>query len=136
LTMNIVLMGAPGAGKGTQAEMMEQRLHLPHVASGDLFRENIGNNTDLGQLVKPILASGDLVPDDITIEMIRRRISRPDCANGIILDGFPRTTPQANALDALFAERNDKLDRVLFVKVADDKLMERLSGRWSCPICK
>jgi adenylate kinase len=134
--MNIVLMGAPGAGKGTQADMMEQRLHLPHVASGDLFRENINNDTDLGKVVKPILASGDLVPDQITIEMIRRRISRPDCANGIILDGFPRTIPQADALDALFTERNDKLDCVVYVKVADKKLLERLAGRWFCKVCQ
>ena len=134
--MNIVLMGAPGAGKGTQADMMELRLHFPHVASGDLFRTNIRNGTELGKRVKAILDSGDLVPDSITIDMIRQRMTNPDCANGIILDGFPRTIPQADALDALFAERNDKLDRVLYIKVSDDKLMERLSGRWSCPICQ
>jgi adenylate kinase len=134
--MNIVLMGAPGAGKGTQADLMEQRLHVPHVASGDLFRTNIRNGTELGKRVKAILDSGDLVPDSITIDMIRQRMTNPDCANGIILDGFPRTIPQADALDALFAERHDKLDRVLYVKVSDDKLMERLSGRWSCPICQ
>jgi adenylate kinase len=134
--MNIVLMGAPGAGKGTQAELMEQRLHLPHVASGDLFRENIRNGTELGKRVKAILDSGDLVPDSITIDMIRQRMGKPDCVGGIILDGFPRTIAQADALDALFAERNDTLDRVLYVKVADEKLMERLSGRWSCPVCQ
>jgi adenylate kinase len=134
--MNIVLMGAPGAGKGTQADVMEQRLHVPHVASGDLFRTNIRNGTELGKRVKAILDSGDLVPDSITIDMIRQRMANPDCANGIILDGFPRTIPQADALDALFAERHDKLERVLYIKVSDDKLMERLSGRWSCPICQ
>src|SRR5437588_7743835 len=99
--MNIVLMGAPCAGKGTQADLMQARLGLPHVSSGDLFRENIRNQTDLGKQVKAILDSGELVPDSITIDMIRRRMAAPDCARGIILDGFPRTLTQAAALDAL-----------------------------------
>jgi len=134
--MNIVLMGAPGAGKGTQAELMQARLHLPHVASGDLFRDNIKRETDLGKQVKEILARGDLVPDTITIDMIRQRISQPDCANGVILDGFPRTIAQADALERLFRERGGKVDRVLFVKVAQDKLTERLAGRWFCKVCQ
>lgn len=134
--MNIILMGAPGAGKGTQAQLMEKRLHLPHVASGDLFRENIRNETELGKKVKAILERGDLVPDSLTIDMIRRRISKADCANGVILDGFPRTIAQAGALDDLFAERGEKVDRVLYVKVANEKLMERLAGRWFCKICQ
>ncbi len=134
--MNMVLMGAPGAGKGTQAEMMEERLGWPHVASGDLFRENIKAGTELGKQVKAILERGDLVPDNLTIDMIRQRISQPDCANGIILDGFPRTAHQADALDALFAERNDRLDHVLYIKVANDVLVERLAGRWFCKICQ
>ncbi|MEP7199395.1 MAG: adenylate kinase [Chloroflexota bacterium] len=134
--MNIVLMGAPGAGKGTQADLMEQRLHLPHVASGDLFRDNIKRGTPLGQRVEAILKRGDLVPDSVTIDMIRQRMSQSDCAHGVILDGFPRTIAQADALDALFAERHDQLDRVLFVNVAKEKLMERLAGRWFCKICQ
>lgn len=134
--MNIVLMGAPGAGKGTQADLMQERLGVPHVASGDLFRENIRNQTDLGKQVKAILERGDLVPDSITIDMIRRRMENADCARGILLDGFPRTLNQAAALDALFAERNEKLDRVIYIKVASDKLMERLAGRWFCPTCQ
>ncbi len=134
--MNIILMGAPGAGKGTQAELMQQRLHLPHVASGDLFRDNIKRETDLGKQVKAILARGDLVPDDITIDMIRQRISQSDCAQGVILDGFPRTITQADALGKLFAERGGKVDRVLLVRVPQDKLLERLAGRWFCKICQ
>lgn len=134
--MNVVLMGAPGAGKGTQAELMQERLHVPHVASGDLFRDNIRRETDLGKQVKEILARGDLVPDSITIDMIRRRISQPDCAQGVILDGFPRTIAQAVALDALFAERGGKVDHVLYIKVPPDRLKERLAGRWFCKICQ
>src|SRR5712692_2169118 len=124
--MNIVLMGPPGSGKGTQADMMEQRLGLPHVASGDLFREHIRNGTDLGTQVKAILDSGELVPDSITIAMIRQRMGKPDCARGIILDGFPRTIRQAAALDALFAERGEQLDHVIYIKAANEKLIERL----------
>jgi adenylate kinase len=134
--MNIILMGAPGAGKGTQADLMQQRLSLPHVSSGDLFRENIRNGTPLGKQVKAILDRGDLVPDSITIAMIRERIAQPDCAHGLILDGFPRTIPQADALDALFAERGGRVDRVVYVKVASEKLVERLAGRWFCPVCQ
>ena len=134
--MNIVLMGAPGAGKGTQADLMQARLSLPHVASGDLFRENVRNETDLGKQVKAIMDRGDLVPDSITIDMIRRRMSNPDCARGIILDGFPRTLNQSAALDALFAERSERLERVLYIKVASEKLVERLAGRWFCKLCQ
>ncbi|MBI3732570.1 MAG: adenylate kinase [Chloroflexi bacterium] len=134
--MNIVMMGAPGAGKGTQADLMERRLRLPHVASGDLFRENIKNNTDLGKQVRAILDRGDLVPDSVTIGMIRQRMSQPDCAQGIILDGFPRTIQQAEALDTLFAERADRLNRVLYIKIDNDVLVGRLAGRWFCKICQ
>jgi adenylate kinase len=134
--MNIILMGAPGAGKGTQADLMQQRLNLPHVSSGDLFRENIRNGTPLGKQVKAILDRGDLVPDSITIAMIRERIAKPDCVNGSLLDGFPRTIPQADALDTLFAERGERVDRVVYVKVASEKLVERLAGRWFCPVCQ
>jgi adenylate kinase len=116
--------------------MMEQRMGLPHVASGDLFRENIRNGTDLGKQVNAILDRGDLVPDSITIDMIRQRMSKPDCSGGIILDGFPRTINQAIALDALFAERNQQLDHVLYIKVANEKLVERLAGRWFCKTCQ
>src|ERR1700737_1746911 len=134
--MNIVLMGPPGSGKGTQADMLQERLGLPHVASGDLFRDNIRNGTELGKQVKAILDSGELVPDSITIAMIRQRMSKPDCARGIILDGFPRTINQAAALDALFAERGERLDHVIYIKINIDKLGERLAGRWFCKICQ
>ena len=134
--MNVILMGAPGAGKGTQADLMRQRLGLPHVSSGDLFRENIRNGTALGKQVRAILDKGDLVPDSVTIAMIRERIAQADCANGLILDGFPRTIPQAEALDGLFAERGGTLDRVVYVKVPSGRLIERLAGRWFCKICQ
>ncbi len=134
--MNIILMGAPGAGKGTQADLMQQRLNAPHVSSGDLFRENIRNGTELGKQVKAILDRGDLVPDSVTIAMIRQRIAQPDCERGLILDGFPRTIPQADALDVLFAERGERVDCVVYVKVASEKLVERLAGRWFCKVCQ
>ena len=134
--MNIILMGAPGAGKGTQADLMKERLKLPHVSSGDLFRENIRNHTELGKQVKAILDHGDLVPDSLTIAMIRERVNKPDCAHGLILDGFQRTIAQADALDALFAESNERVQHVLYVKVAGEKLIERLAGRWFCKICQ
>jgi adenylate kinase len=134
--MNIVLMGAPGAGKGTQADLMKARWQLPHVASGDLFREHIKNDTELGKQVKAILARGDLVPDDVTIAMIRQRMSQPDCAQGILLDGFPRTVQQAEALGKLFVERSNRVDHVVFVQVAESALLKRLSGRWFCKVCQ
>ncbi|MBI5878350.1 MAG: adenylate kinase [Chloroflexi bacterium] len=134
--MNIILMGAPGAGKGTQADLMKQRLRVPHVSSGDLFRENIRNSTVLGKQVKAILDRGDLVPDSVTIAMIGQRIAQPDCSRGLILDGFPRTIPQAEALDALFVGQGGRVDHVVYVKVASEKLVERLAGRWFCKVCQ
>ena len=128
----IVLLGAPGAGKGTQAKILAQKLGLPHISSGDIFRENLKNNTELGRLAREYMSKGELVPDDVTIAMIRERLSRPDCAQGAILDGFPRTPAQAEALDAMLQELGGKVDVVPFIHVPEEVLVERLSGRWIC----
>jgi adenylate kinase len=129
----IVLLGAPGAGKGTQAKVLHERLQLPHISSGDIFRDNLTRQTDLGKLAQGFMTRGELVPDDVTIAMIRDRLSRPDCAQGAILDGFPRTVPQAKALDSLLQEiKLGEVKKVPYVNVSEKALVERLSGRWSC----
>ena len=128
----ILLMGGPGAGKGTQAEALVQRYGLPQVASGDLFRDNLKRATELGQLAKGFMDRGELVPDDVTVAMIRQRLQQPDAERGAILDGFPRTVPQAEALDRLLAEFDGKTDVVLYIQVPEEVLLERLSGRWIC----
>ncbi len=126
--MKAVFLGPPGAGKGTVAAKAKDYYKVPHISTGDLFRYNIKNETELGKQVKEILASGGLVPDNITIEMVRRRIAEPDCKNGFILDGFPRTIPQAEAL----AEMTE-LDHVLNLAISTEEVVERLSGRRMCP---
>ncbi|KAA3646995.1 MAG: adenylate kinase [Chloroflexi bacterium] len=126
------MLGPPGAGKGTQAAIVAEKLDLPHVSSGNLFRENIKNETELGKKVKSILDAGNLVPDDLTIDMVRDRISRDDCNNGAILDGFPRTPAQAEALNAMLVEFAGKVDVVPYINVEDDELIRRLSGRRTC----
>jgi adenylate kinase len=134
--MYLVLLGPPGAGKGTQAERLEKELKLPHVASGDLFRENLRNETELGLLAKTYMDKGELVPDDVTIAMVRDRLQRPDCDQGAILDGFPRTRPQAQSLDTMLADMGRKLDGVLYIAAPDEELVRRLSGRWICRQCQ
>jgi adenylate kinase len=134
--MYLVLLGPPGAGKGTQAERLQEELKLPHVASGDLFRENIGNETGLGLLAKRYIDRGQLVPDDVTIAMVRERLQQPDCADGVILDGFPRTLAQAEALDKMLAGTGRTLAGVLYINVSDEVLVRRLSGRWICGQCQ
>ena len=134
--MYLVLLGPPGAGKGTQAERLQEELKLPHVASGDLFRENLRNETELGLLAKKYMDRGDLVPDDVTIAMVRDRLQRPDCDQGTILDGFPRTQAQAQALDRMLADMGRRLDGVLYIAVPDEELVRRLSGRWICRQCQ
>jgi adenylate kinase len=126
----IVMLGPPGAGKGTQAEILAQKLGLVHVSSGDLFRENLSNQTELGKLAQTYMTKGELVPDDVTIAMGKERLSRPDCAKGAVLDGFPRTPAQAEALNKILAEMNAKVDLVPLISVPNDVLVERLSGRW------
>jgi adenylate kinase len=136
VTMYLILLGPPGAGKGTQAEILEKQLGLPHVASGDLFRENLRNETELGRLAKTYMDRGELVPDDVTIAMVRERLERPDCAAGAILDGFPRTIAQAEALDRMLAEMGRELDGVISFKVDEEEVVRRLSGRRICRQCQ
>jgi adenylate kinase len=128
----IVLLGPPGVGKGTQAEIIARTTGLSHISSGDLFRENIKNETDLGKLAQSFMNKGLLVPDDVTINMIRERLSRPDCQDGALLDGFPRTTVQAEALEKLLAEFGGRVDHVPFISASEATLIDRLSGRWTC----
>lgn len=128
--MYIVMLGPPGAGKGTQAKRLAQELGLVHVSTGDLFRENLKNETELGKLAQHYMDQGELVPDDVTIRMVEERLSRSDCKAGALLDGFPRTTDQAEALDNLLNEFGGSVDLVPYIKVPDEILVERLSGRW------
>ena len=128
----IVLLGPPGVGKGTQAKIMAERTGLVHVSSGDLFRDNIKNETELGRLAQSYMNKGELVPDDVTIAMVRERLSRPDCKAGAILDGFPRTPAQAEALKLILADFGGDVDYVPFITADKDVLIERLSGRWTC----
>lgn len=128
----IVLLGPPGAGKGTQAAVVAKRMKLEHISSGNIFRENIDNQTALGLRAQEYINSGQLVPDDLTIAMIRERLSKPDCKQGAILDGFPRTVAQAVTLDKMLLDLNGKIQSVPFIDVPEDVLVERLSGRWIC----
>src|SRR5512140_2236013 len=128
----IVLLGPPGVGKGTQAEILAEKTGLPHISSGDLFRENMKNNTELGKRAKSYMDRGELVPDDVTIDMVRDRLSREDCMYGAILDGFPRTPPQADALQAMLAEFHGGVNVVPFITAEPDVLVARASGRWTC----
>jgi adenylate kinase len=128
----IVLLGPPGVGKGTQAKILSEQTGLAHISSGDLFREHIKNQSELGKLAQTYMNRGELVPDDVTIAMIRERLSRPDCKAGAILDGFPRTPAQADALEVILEEFNGHVDAVPFITAAEDVLAERLSGRWTC----
>ncbi|MBI4732564.1 MAG: adenylate kinase [Chloroflexi bacterium] len=128
----IVLLGPPGVGKGTQAKILAETASLPHISSGDLFRENIKNETELGKLAQSYMNKGELVPDDVTIGMIRARLSQPDCVNGALLDGFPRTSVQADALEKLLAEFGGSVNHVPYITAAEPVLVERLGGRWTC----
>jgi len=132
MTFYIVLLGPPGAGKGTQAEKISARLKLPHISSGDIFRENFKKQTELGKLADRYISRGELVPDDITIAMIRERLRQPDCLPGAVLDGFPRTIPQAEALDEMLVEFSGKVNLVPFINLPEEVLVERLSLRLTC----
>jgi adenylate kinase len=133
--MNLILLGPPGSGKGTQAKRIEQRCGVCHLATGDMFRAATASGSELGRRVKSIMDSGQLVPDDITIEMLAARIGEADCHQGFVLDGFPRTVPQAQALDGMLGERHIGLDHVILIEVDEAALIDRLSGRFTCAKC-
>lgn len=128
----IVLLGPPGAGKGTQAKAISAKSGLVHISSGDIFRENLKNQTDMGKLAAQYMNKGELVPDDVTIQMIQERLSRPDCKQGALLDGFPRTPAQAHALSEMLATLDGAVRAVPYINVAEAELIERLTGRWTC----
>jgi adenylate kinase len=128
----IVLLGPPGAGKGTQAQIISDKLNLPHISSGDIFRENLKTQSALGVQAKGYMDRGELVPDDLTIAMIQERLSRPDCTNGALLDGFPRTAAQAKALAQMLIGLDGQVDRAVYIHVPEAVLIERLTGRWTC----
>lgn len=128
----VVLMGGPGAGKGTQARRLAERLGLPQVATGDLFRDHLKNDTELGKLARKYMEAGELVPDEVTVAMVKERLARLDCENGALLDGFPRTICQAEALDELLGEMGQEITIVPYIHVDPDVLLKRLSGRWTC----
>ena len=131
----IILLGPPGAGKGTQAQVISKEMNLAHISSGDLFRENLKNQTELGKLAQGYMNRGELVPDDVTIAMVKDRLTRPDCAQGALLDGFPRTPAQAEALGNTLAELGSAVSAVPYIHVPAEILIERLGGRWTCPSC-
>ena len=134
--MHVVMLGAPGAGKGTQAGILSRELRLPHIASGDLFRQALEKRTDIGLLAKSHMDKGELVPDEITIRTVLERIDQPDCAGGCLFDGFPRTSQQARILDQALKDRGRAVDRAIYIEVSDDELVQRLSGRWLCRNCQ
>lgn len=133
--MNIVLMGLPGAGKGTQADKIVEKYAIPHISTGDMFRAAIKGGTELGLKAKSFMDEGALVPDEVTIGIVRERLSKSDCDNGFLLDGFPRTVPQAAALDALLADLNKNVEHVLNIQVEQEELIKRLTGRRICKVC-
>jgi adenylate kinase len=133
--MRFILLGPPGAGKGTQAVRLAERFAVPHVATGDLLRFAVEWQTDIGKRAKSYMDDGELVPDEIVLELLRSRLSRGDASDGFVLDGFPRNVPQADALDGILSEIGHKLDSVVSLEVPDELIVERLSARWSCPTC-
>lgn len=134
--MYIIFLGAPGAGKGTQAAIMAKELNLVHIASGDLFRQAIEQETELAIQAKSYMEKGKLVPDEITIQMVLERMSATDCESGVILDGFPRNLKQAKALDGALTSSAKAVDKVAYIKVSEEELVQRLSGRWICRNCQ
>ena len=135
MKLNILLLGAPGAGKGTQAQLIKEKYHIPHISTGDMFREAIRNKTPVGLLADSYISKGNLVPDDVTIALVKERLSQDDCANGYLLDGFPRTIVQAEALAQLSSDINRPISLVIDVEVDESKLIDRISGRRMCKGC-
>ena len=133
--MKIIMLGAPGAGKGTQAKQIAAKFSIPHISTGDIFRANIKENTELGKKAKEYMDQGMLVPDSLTLELIMDRFTNADCANGYVLDGFPRTIPQAEALTKALADKNDAVDYAINVDVPDEAIVTRMSGRRACLAC-
>lgn len=133
--MRLILLGLPGAGKGTQAKILAKEKGLLHISTGDMFREAAAEGTELGKQAQEYMNAGKLVPDEVTIGMLLERIAKPDAARGLMLDGFPRTIPQAEALDRALGEQGSQIDGVLYIQVPESDLMERLTGRWSCGQC-
>ena len=133
--MKIVMLGAPGAGKGTQAKMIAAKYQIPHISTGDIFRSNIKNGTQLGKKAKEYMDQGLLVPDELTVDLVTDRLAQDDCQKGYILDGFPRTIPQAEALASALAKRGEKLDYAVDVDVPDENIVSRMSGRRACTGC-
>ena len=133
--MNIILLGAPGSGKGTLATRLSAKLNIPHIATGDIFRFNLKNNTELGKLAKTYMDKGELVPDDVTCKMVKDRFQNDDARAGFILDGFPRTIPQAEELDKILKEMNKKIDFCILVEADDEKIIARMGGRRVCKNC-
>ncbi len=135
MAIDIILLGPPGSGKGTQGVEIASKLGIPKLSTGDLLREAVAAGTELGRQAEPIMKSGGLVPDEIVIGMVRERAVSPECAKGMLLDGFPRTLPQAEGLDAMLSSLGRSVTAVIDVMVPDDEIVGRLSGRWSCPVC-
>ena len=133
--MKIIMLGAPGAGKGTQAKMIAQKYGIPHVSTGDIFRANIKNGTELGMEAKKYMDQGLLVPDELTVKILLDRVAQADCANGYVLDGFPRTIPQAEVLDKALSELGESIDFAIDVDVPDENIVKRMSGRRACLSC-
>ncbi|MBI5997380.1 adenylate kinase [Clostridium perfringens] len=133
--MKIVLLGPPGAGKGTQAKSISNRYSIPHISTGDIFRKNISENTPLGIEAKSYMDNGQLVPDEVTINMVKDKLQQDDCKNGYLLDGFPRTVHQAEALDNFLTEREESIDTALLIEVPKEFILERMTGRRVCPSC-
>ena len=135
INMKIIMLGAPGAGKGTQAKMIAEKYGIPHISTGDIFRANIKNGTPLGMEAKGYMDQGLLVPDELTVKILLDRVSQEDCEKGYVLDGFPRTIPQAQVLDKALAELNDQIDHAIDVDVPDENIIRRMSGRRACVSC-
>ncbi len=133
--MNIVFLGPPGAGKGTQAKMIAEKYGIPQISTGDMFREHLSKGTELGKKAKEYMDKGQLVPDEIVLGMVEERLKQPDCEKGFILDGFPRTVPQAEALDKLLEKMGKKIDYAILIDVPDEELVKRLTGRRTCKKC-
>ena len=133
--MNLILFGAPGAGKGTQAVELAKRFNLIHISTGEIFREAIAEHSEMGEIANSYISKGNLVPDDITVKIVKERLAQEDCKNGFILDGFPRTLPQAECLDQICLELNISIDHVIDIEVNEDELIRRLSGRRVCKTC-